>query len=294
MKLLIPNRNLSYILLTTAFVGISFGGLIIRNIHYADVWQISFFRALGFVFSITIMLYYNYRSAIVENIKKIGSAGFIGGLLHAIANLLLLFSFSKTSIANTSFTLSLIPFITAILAVIILKEIISFRTLLTMLIAFIGIFIMIKDGLETNSFYIGNLMALVCAICFSGFIIIIRKYNKIDMTPTSLISGIVILIVTFVVSQGNIDIPTQEIWLCFFWGAALNGYINIVLIYSTRFLYASEVTLFTLVEYSLGPLWVWIFLDESITQMTLFGGMLVMLSVATYCIYEVYKQRIKT
>ena len=69
--------------------------------------------------------------------------------------------------------------------------------------------------------------------------------------------------------------------------------MNIALIFSTRFLYASEVTLFTLVEYSLGPLWVWIFLDEIITKMTLYGGLIVMLSVATYCVFEVHNQRNK-
>jgi drug/metabolite transporter (DMT)-like permease len=153
---------------------------------------------------------------------------------------------------------------------------------------------MIKDGLETSGAHIGNLMALGSAICFSGFIIIMRKYNKVDMIPTSLISGIIIIIISFVVTQGNIDIPIQEILLSFFWGAALNGFMNIALIFSTRFLYATEVTLFTLVEYSLGPLWVWIFLDEIITKMTLYGGLIVMLSVATYCVFEVHNQRNKT
>ena len=293
MKLLISNRNLSFLFLTTAFVGISFGGLIMRNINYADVWQISFFRALGFVFSITILLSFKYKSKIVVNIKKIGLPGIFGGFLHSIANLLFIFAFTKTTIANTLFTLSSIPFITAILALIILKEKISLRTILAMLFATIGIFIMIKDGLETSGDYIGNLMALGTAICYSCFFIIIRKYNNVDMLPTSLISGIIIIIVSFVVTQGNIDIPMQEIFLSFFWGAVLNGFINFALIFSTRFLYASEVTLFTLVEYSLGPLWVWIFLDEIITKTTLYGGLIVMLSVATYCIFEVHNQRIK-
>ena len=172
MKLLISNRNLSFLFLTTAFVGISFGGLIMRNINYADVWQISFFRALGFVFSITILLSFKYKSKIVVNIKKIGLPGIFGGVIHSIANLLFIFAFTKTTIANTLFTLSSIPFITAILALIILKEKISLRTILAMLFATIGIFIMIKDGLETSGDYNGNLMALGTAICYSCFFII--------------------------------------------------------------------------------------------------------------------------
>ena len=50
---MISNRNLSILLLIIGFVGISFGGLIMRNINTADPWQIAFYRALAFLFPIT-------------------------------------------------------------------------------------------------------------------------------------------------------------------------------------------------------------------------------------------------
>jgi len=40
------------------------------------------------------------------------------------------------------------------------------------------------------------------------------------------------------------------------------GFVHSVFIFATRFLLASEVTLFMLLEFSLGPFWVWIFLNE--------------------------------
>ena len=149
---------------------------------------------------------------------------------------------------------------------------------------------MIKEGLG-NSGSFGNIMALFCAISFSCYIIIVRKYKDIDMIPTSLISGIILAIVTFVVSKGNIFIPVEDFLLCFFWGSILHGFLHSVFIFATRFLLASEVTLFMLLEFSLGPFWVWIFLNESISQNTLFGGLIVMLSVTIYSIYEVSLQK---
>jgi len=110
--------------------------------------------------------------------------------------------------------------------------------------------------------------------------------------PTSLISGIFLVILTLVVNLGDIIIPIKDILLCFFWGALLHGFMNIVFIFSSRFLYASEVTLFMLVEFSLGPFWVWIFLDETFTEKTFFGGLIVLLSVATYSLLEMYSQKI--
>ena len=60
------------------------------------------------------------------------------------------------------------------------------------------------------------------------------------------------------------NVPIQDILLCFFWGGVLLACVHSALIFSTRFLLASEVTLFMLLEFSLGPFWVWIFLNELI------------------------------
>jgi len=289
---MISNRKLSILLLITGSVGISFGGLIMRNINNADPWQIAFYRALAFLFSITLILFHRYRFAIAKNIKKTGYPGMTGGFFLMLANLLFIQSFANTSVANTLFTLSSIPFITAILAFIFLKEKISLRTIITMFFAFIGIFIMIKDGLETGGFY-GNIIALSCAFSFSTFVIIIRKYKSIDMMPTSLISSVLLLTVSFVISLGNINIPIQDILLCFLWGGVLSGFVNSVFIFSTRFLFASEVTFFMLLEFSLGPFWVWVFLNETISQETLYGGIIVMASVAVYSFFEITMSKTK-
>jgi len=288
MKSAISNRDLSIILLIAGSIGISFGGLIIRNISSADPWQIAFYRGLAFLFSITLVLFHQYRLEFVTKIQNSGIAGIAGGVLLMLANLLFIQSLSNTSIANALFTLSSIPFITAILAFIFLKEKISLRTIIIMIFAFIGIFIMIKDGLESGGFY-GNIFAFLCAISFSGFVIVLRKSRKIDMLPANLISGVLIIIVSFLISFGNIKIPIHEIFLCFLWGGVLSGFVNSVFIFSTRYLLASEVTLFMLLEFSLGPFWVWIFLDETISQKVFYGGIIVMLSVVVYSFLEIKK-----
>ena len=264
-----------------------------RNINIADPWQISFYKALAFIFPITLILFHQHRLGIVTNIKKIGYPGMAGGILLMLANLLIIQSFANTSVANTLFTLSTIPFITAILAFIFLKEKISLRTIIIMIFAFMGIFIMIKDALGTGGFY-GNIMALFCAFSFSAFVIILRKYRNIDMMPVNLISGILILIVSFVISLGNLNVPIQDILLCFLWGGVLNGFASIVFIFATRFLLASEVTFLMFLEFSLGPFWVWIFLNETISQETFYGGIIVMISVAVYSLFEINNSKIKT
>ena len=289
---MISNRNLSILLLITGSVGISFGGLIMRNINNADPWQITFYRSLAFLFSITLVLIYRHNSDILTSIKKIGYPGIAGGFFLMIAQILYVQSFAHTSIANALFTFSTIPFISALLAFIFLKEKISTTTIVTMFFAFIGIFIMIKDGLETGGFY-GNIIALICAFSFSTFVIILRKSRNNDMLPVNLISSVLVLIVSFAISLGEINVPIQDILLCFLWGGVLSGFVHSVFVYSTRFLQASEATLFMLLEFSLGPFWVWIFLNETITQEAFYGGIIVMLSVAVYSFFEIKKTKFK-
>ena len=158
-----------------------------------------------------------------------------------------------------------------------------------MIVAFMGIFLMIKDGLKSGGFY-GNILAFVCAISFSGFVIVLRKFRNVDMLPANMVSGILVILVSFIVSLGNMKVPTEEILLCFIWGGVLSGFANSVFIFSTRFLLASEATFFMLLEFSLGPFWVWIFLNETISRETFYGGFIVIICVGIYSFLEIKKK----
>ena len=48
-----------------------------------------------------------------------------------------------------------------------------------------------------------------------------------------------------------------------------------------------------LLEFSLVPFWVWIFLNETISQETFYGGIITMTSVAVYSFLEIKNTKIK-
>ena len=174
---MIIKSTFSIFLLIIASIVISFGGLIMRNISHADAWQIIFFRSLSFVMVMSLILCQQYKKSTFIKIKNIGYVGIAGGLFLMLAHIFYVHSFANTSIGNTLFTLSSIPFITAILAFIFLKEKIELRKLIIMLFGLFGIVIMIYDGLGTGEIY-GNIMALFCATSFSFFTLIMTKYRK--------------------------------------------------------------------------------------------------------------------
>ena len=113
------------------------------------------------------------------------------------------------------------------------------------------------------------------------------------MLPANMFAGVFVIFVSYVIIFGNMIIPIQEIMLCFLWGGVLSGFVNIVFIVSTRYLLASEAVFFMLLEFSLGPFWVWIFLNETISQETFYGGIVVMISVAVYSFLEIKNTKIK-
>ena len=283
---MINKKSLSIFLLLISSIAISFGGLIMRNIEIANTWQIIFYRSFFFSITILIILIFNYKILIFKNVKNIGKAGLVGAFFYTIANIMFVHAFANTSVANALFTLSSIPFITAFLAFYFLNEKLLLRTIIIMLMAFLGIIIMIAEGLALGQIY-GNIMALGTAIAFSCFAITLRKFRNLDMVPTLLAAGLLIIFITFFITFDNFRIPIKELLLCFLWGGVLSGFVNYIFIYATRFLYASSVTFFMLFEFALGPFWVFIFLNEKVSNNTLFGGFLVMMCVFIYSIFEI-------
>lgn len=289
---MINKKSLSIFLLLLSSIAISFGGLIMRNIEVANAWQIIFYRSLFFSISISLILIFQYRFIFFKNIKKIGYPGLLGAIFYTIANIMFVHAFANTTVANALFTLSSIPFLTALLAYYVLNENLSMRTVIIMLTAFLGIVIMIGEGLALGQVY-GNLMALGTALSFSCFAITLRKFRNVDMLPTLLVAGLFILFITFIISYDALKLPIRDLFLCFLWGGILSGFVNYIFIYATRYLYASSVTFFMLFEFALGPFWVFIFLNETVSINTLYGGMLVMICVLVYSLFEIFNSNKK-
>ncbi len=287
-----PRRGFAMGLMVASSIAISFGGLIIRNIEGADTWQINFYRALALIVAITLILLVHHRRRTVASIRGIGRAGLIGGGLLAVAGIAFLQALTLTTVANTLFVLSAIPFITAGLAWLFLKERLERATLITMAVAATGIFVMVVEGFGIGSAY-GNGMALITAFSFSSFAVIVRRNRQIDMLPTLLVSGGIIALVALILRLDDLGISLRDLLLCFLWGGVLSGFANWTFIVASRHLVAAEVTLFMLLEFALGPTWVWLFIGETPTGWTLVGGALVITSVALRASWELRRSRRK-
>ena len=147
----VEKKLLSILLMTIGSVAISFNGLVLRNIETADDWTIIFYRALSFSITIFIYLFFIHKKRIFKKIIQIGISGLIGGFVLGISNVCFILSMTTTSVANTVFTISLIPFITALFSLLILKEKLAQITVYTMIAAFFGVLMMFYGSLKIGS-----------------------------------------------------------------------------------------------------------------------------------------------
>ena len=264
---------------------ISFGGLIMRILETTDPLQISFHRSLSLLGAVIAFLLIRYRRESIQVTRNIGWAGIVGGCLLGCAGLAHLQAMANTTIANSMFVLGSIPFFTALFARVLLKEKLRKRTLVTMLIAAAGLGVMVKEGLQIGAGY-GNIMAILTSVCFSVYAVIVRSRRRVEMLPVLIVSSLVILSFSAIATQGNLRVSYYDAALCLIWGAALSGIANFLFLYASRHLAAAEVTLFMLLEFALGPIWVWWVVNETPSLWTIVGGALIMGAVVTRSVIE--------
>ena len=270
-------RKLAILLMIASSVVISFSGLIVRILEVGPL-VMNFYRGMFLMCAVMVLLVVRYRGATIVRVISVGWSGIIAGIMLAAAAITFVQSLTHTTVANTLFVLAAIPFVTAGLAWIFLKERPNSATLITMVVAFAGIVIMIGEGFTIGAAY-GNIMALLTTLSFSIYAVLVRRNRQVDMLPAILISTLIIMVVVALMRQGELEISRQDLWLCLLWGGVMSGFTSACFIVASRHIVAAELTIFMLLEFALGPVWVWLFVNESPSRWTLVGGALVICAV---------------
>jgi DME family drug/metabolite transporter len=266
-----------YVLCLMGAFFLSWGGLLIREWEGGDIWQILFWRALFFSITLSSFLYFVYKKDALFIIKKSGFPGIIGGIAMAIGFTAYVFAMSETSVANVLFIISTQTIWLALFGYLFLKEKISFKTFLSIVLAMIGVAVMIGGSLNIGSFR-GNLFALFVPINFAFLVLLIRKYSNLDLIPALFYGGITITIVAFFKSE-TIFISQHNLLIGFLLGTFQHAFGFICIVIAARSTPAVVVGLLMLTETLLGPFWVWIFLNEIPPLSVFIGGSIIILAV---------------
>ena len=281
------------------FAGIlwSFGPLVVRYMDSPDLvpWQYIFGRGLTIFIILNLYLYFEEGINFYKNYKKVGRSGLIGGSGLGIAMITFIYSITNTSAAITLLCLAAMPFFTAILAYLFLKEKISINVWISIFIATVGIIIMAVGNTEKNSL-LGFLFGITSSIGFSVFSVSLRWRKETPKFTTVAVAGLF----CFIFATIMILITKQNFFSTSYNSSMFSLHGTLVcfglILYSigSKAIQAAELTLLSLTEVVGGIFWVWLPLfgiNEVPTTNTIVGGFFLFISLVYYSLIMRWNKR---
>jgi drug/metabolite transporter, DME family len=268
-------------------------GLCLRQIEAASVWQILFWRSVGMVPVQLAFVWWTSSGRPLAQIRKVGLAGAIGGLGLVFAFAGAIYAIQTTTIANAVFLFTASPFVAAILGWIVLGEKVRPWTWAAILLAVFGMFLMVREGLAMGAVQ-GNIAALLSAAGFGAFSVCLRWGKVGDMLPVSMLGGVFSILVAglvLVLGEQAIAVSPHDIAVSAGMGAAILALGMVMYTLGSKVIPAAELTLLSLIEVLLAPIWVFVILGETASRATFIGGGVLLVAVALNAMMGARAQR---
>ena len=272
-----------------AFVGVMFitpDSLFIR-LSSIDTWELLFYRGAIPSVVILIALILFYKSNLIKVTLAMGLAGLFYALTFSVTNITFIVSIQNTNVANTLVMIATAPMLSAILAAVFLKENPDKNTWIAILITFLAVVYIFFDSFKLGNFF-GDIFGLITALGLAVGANIIRSVRDKDLVPAAVIGKFMVAIfalffVDNLILQGrdNIIVPLMCI-MCV-------GIPFVLVTIAPRFITAAEVNLFFLLETIIGPIWVWLIIKEQPSIETIYGGILIIITIAVHSFYKLKK-----
>ena len=281
------------------FAGIlwSFGPLVVRYMDSPNQvpWQYIFGRGLTIFIILNLYLYFEEGIKFWKNYLKIGASGIIGGSGLGIAMISFIYSITNTTAAITLLCLAAMPFFTALLAFIFLKEQISLSVWISIVIATIGIIIMAFGNTGENSL-VGFIFGITSSVGFSVFSVTLRWRKETPKFTTVAFAGLFCFIfaTAMIFLKGQVFFSTSYNSSLFSLHGTLVCFGLILYSIGSKAIPAAELTLLSLTEVIGGIFWVWlpIFgINEVPDNYTIAGGFFIFISLIYYSLIMRWNKR---
>ncbi len=266
----------------------SFGPYVVRHIDQPELvpWQYLFTRGIVIFILLNVYLFLNEGIKFYKNYLKIGISGFIGGLGLAIAMISFIWSITNTTAAITLLCLAAMPFITALLGFLFLKERISVTAWISILVASFGICVMAYGNTEKNSF-IGLIFGLTSALGFSIFSVSLRWKKQTPKFTTVALAGLFCFLFSsaFILNNDANFLSTNKNEALFATHGTLVCCGLILYSIGSKNIPAADLTLLSLTEVIGGIFWVWLpwlGINEAPSTNTIIGGFFIFIAIFYY------------
>ena len=265
-----------------AFVAVMFitpDSLFIR-LSTIDTWSLVFYRGIIPFTIVFLGMIFIYQFKFFKMLFLNGYHGIAYILTFSITNVAFVVSIQNTNVANTLVMIATAPMLSAILSTIFLKENPDKKTWIAIIITFISVLYIFFDSIKIGNFY-GDILGLIAALGLAIGAVIIRSGKKLNLVPSAVIGKLFVAVfaIFFVQDFKLIDDDLIIVPLMCVMCVAIPFVLVTI---APRFITAAEVNLFFLLETIIGPVWVWLVIKEQPTLETIFGGIVILLTIGIH------------
>ncbi len=259
----------------------SLGAITNRLADDSDAFQYLVWRSIGVVLVVEAVSFVQRKPAPTLRAYRSGRLMILGNVMLLIASLGFVYAIKTTTSANAAFLASTTPFFGAVLARLVLREKLTWVTVASIALGFVGLVVTVLGDLGAGNMA-GNIAALTSAMGLAGYTVVVRSDPERDWSPALPGYGVMMIVICAAVTLGGgttLVPPPDDIAL-----ALLHGGVLIVVGFylfngASRVVPAAAMTLFAQTEMVLVPVWALLFLDERPSTTTLVGGAIIFTAI---------------
>jgi len=201
-------------------------------------------------------------------------------LAQGLGSFLYLMALGRTSVANTMLLYASSPFLSALLAFVLLRERIAPMTMLCMLAVFTGVGVIASGSLGGGHLW-GDFIAFLNAASAAAYYVILRKTGAQSLIVSAGLGYFATALLAYPFApHASFDIG--QIGLVTISGAVVLAGGCALQMIGPRHLPAAEVSMITMLEIVASPLLVWAVLSEAPAPLTLIGGGVILAALITH------------
>ncbi|MBC6440171.1 MAG: hypothetical protein GDA49_07130 [Rhodospirillales bacterium] len=130
-------------------------------------------------------------------------------------------------------------------------------------------------------------MAVATVATMTYFALGLRWGRGGDMTPAIAFASLVATFLAALIGTLQpFDVNLHDFILLVVWGAELSTVLTVFFLLASCIVPGGEMMLFVAIEAVPGPLWVWLAQDEVPTEVTFYGGALVLVSIIGFAVTD--------
>lgn len=277
------NRIKGIMLVAIATVMWASGGLFTRLLPF-DLWTIVFWRGVFACLFIGAYMLSRFGRGTLSALTSGGVEGGLVALCSAATIILFPAAFQHTSVANAFTIVTALPFVTAAIAWVWMRQRPGVATMVASGIAMLGIVIML--GPTTAGPRLGDLLAVLGVISQALMTVLIRRNPQVRMLPMAWVAVVLSVVLSYPLADQLWDLTARDYLVAAGFGLGPMTLGMMLYVIGSGLIPATLTALINTMEAPLGALWAWAGVGEVPPVETLIGGGIVLASVFGRLIHD--------